>query len=159
MPEDPKNPPTAYDRRLLVFVALFMLLLFSLLLVQFYKIQIIDGEKWRKAADRQHKLSVVEPYCRGVFYSNTAVKKGHPEKAQPFVIDVPRFHLYADPVAIPELCRKEIVQRLKHTLNLSDTDTNKIAMQLEKKSRSRKLVLWMTREMHDHIVKWWHPLP
>lgn len=156
MPED-KTPPTSYDRRLLVVVALFLLFLFSLLLIQFYKIQIIDGEKWRRAADRQHRLSVVEPYCRGVFYSNTSVKKGHPEKAQPFVIDVPRFHLYADPVAIPETCRKEITGRLKQTLQLSDSDMEKISLQLEKKSRSRKLILWLTREMHDQIVKWWLP--
>jgi cell division protein FtsI (penicillin-binding protein 3) len=156
MPED-KTPPTTYDRRLLVMVALFLLFLFSLLLIQFYKIQIIDGDKWRRAADRQHRLSVVEPYCRGVFYSNTAVKKGHPEKAQPFVIDVPRFHLYADPVAIPEACRQEITVRLKQTLQLSDSDMEKISGQFEKKSRSRKLILWLTREMHDQIVKWWLP--
>ncbi len=61
---------------------------------------------------RQHKLSVIEPHCRGVFYSNTSVKKGHPEKAQAFVIDVPKFHLYADPEMIPESCRKEIVKIL-----------------------------------------------
>ncbi|MBS0648624.1 MAG: penicillin-binding protein 2 [Verrucomicrobia bacterium] len=152
-----KTPPTSYDRRLLVFVALFLLFLFSLLLVQFYKIQIIDGEKWRRAADRQHRLSVIEPYCRGVFYSNTSVKKGHPEKAQPFVIDVPRFHLYADPAAIPEACRQEITQKLKQTLQLSDADQKKVLMQLGKKSRSRKLILWLTREMHDQVVKWWQP--
>jgi cell division protein FtsI (penicillin-binding protein 3) len=157
MSEDSKTPPTAHDRRLLVFVALFLLFLFSLILIQFYKIQIIDGEKWRRAANRQHKLSVIEPYCRGVFYSNTSVKKGHPEKAQAFVIDVPKFHLYADPEMIPESCRKDIILRLKATLDLSNIDTQKLALQLEKKSRSRKLVLWMTREMHDHIVKWWRP--
>ena len=157
MPEDPKTPPTAYDRRLLVYVALFLLFLFSLIIVQFYKIQIIDGDKWRRAANRQHKLSVIEPYCRGVFYSNTSVKKGHPEKAQAFVIDVPKFHLYADPEMIPASCRQEIIQRLKLTLDLSEADAKKIAAQLGKKSRSRKLVLWMSREMHDHIVKWWQP--
>lgn len=157
MPEDPKIPPTAHDRRLLVYVALFLLVLFALIIVQFYKIQIIDGEKWRRAANRQHKLSVIEPYCRGVFYSNTAVKKGHPEKAQAFVIDVPKFHLYADPEMIPESCRKDIVTRLKLTLDLSDADTKKLAVQLEKKSRSRKLILWLTREMHDNIAKWWQP--
>jgi cell division protein FtsI (penicillin-binding protein 3) len=152
-----KTPPTAHDRRLLVIIALFLLFLFSLLLVQFFKIQIIDGEKWRKAADRQHRLSVIEPYCRGVFYSNTSVKKGHPEKAQPFVIDMPRFHLYADPAAIPEACRQEITQKLKQTLQLSDSDREKVLIQLGKKSRSRKLILWLTREMHDQVVKWWQP--
>ena len=104
----PENhTPTSHDRRLLVGIAIFLFFLFSLLIVQFYKMQIVDGAKWRKAADRQHRLSVIEPYCRGVFYSNSSVKKGHPEKAQPFVIDVPRFHLYADPKAIPESCRSE----------------------------------------------------
>jgi len=157
MSEDSKTPPTAHDRRLLVYVALFLLVLFSLIIIQFYTIQIIEGEKWRRAADRQHKLIVVEPYSRGVFYSNTSVKKGHPEKAQAFVIDVPKFHLYADPEVIPEACRKDIVRRLKATLDLSDEQTKKLVSQLEKKSRSRKLVLWLTREMHDHILKWWQP--
>lgn len=155
MSEDPKNSPTLHDRRLLVFVALFLLLLFSFILIQFYKIQIIDGEKWRRAADRQHKLTVIEPYCRGVFYSNTSVRKGHPEKAQAFVIDVPKFHLYADPEMIPPACRKDIVRRLQATLDLSEADTQKLSVQLEKKSRSRKLVLWLSREMHDHILRWW----
>jgi cell division protein FtsI (penicillin-binding protein 3) len=152
-----KNVPTSYDRRLLVGVAIFLFFLFSLLIIQFYTMQIVNGDKWQRAADRQHRLSVIEPYCRGVFYSNTSVKKGHPEKAQPFVIDVPRFHLYADPAAIPESCRKEIVKRLKLTLDLSEADAAKLLAQLQKQSRSRKLILWMTREMHDHIVKWWQP--
>lgn len=157
MSDDFKIPPTVKDRRLLVFVALFLALLFSLIIAQFYKIQIIDGEKWRRAANRQHKLSVIEPYQRGVFYSNTSIKKGHPEKAQALVVDVPKFHLYADPEMIPPACRKDITLRLKATFDLSDEDAKKIAAQLEKKSRSRKLVLWLSREMHDHLVKWWQP--
>ncbi len=149
--------PTSSDRRLLVYVALILFFLFSLLVIQFYKIQIVEGNKWQRTAHRQHRLVLTEPYCRGIFYSNTAVKKGHPEKPQPFVIDVPRFHLYADPQAIPDRLHGEVVQRLQRILQLNSADKGKLELQLKKKSRSRKLVLWMTREMHDQIVKWWQP--
>ena len=149
--------PSLSDRKLLVFVALFLFFLFALLLVQFYKIQIVEGDKWRRAADRQHHLTVVEPYCRGVFYSNTAVKKGHPEKEQPFVIDVPRFHLYADPVAIPEKYRAEVIQNIQKIFHLNGSDLGKLTKQLQKKSRSRKLILWITRDLYDALQKWWQP--
>jgi cell division protein FtsI (penicillin-binding protein 3) len=149
--------PSTYDRKLLVFVALSLFFLFALLLVQFYKIQIVEGDKWRRAADRQHHLTVVEPYCRGVFYSNTSVKKGHPEKEQPLVIDVPRFHLYADPVAIPEKYRAEVIQNIQRIFHLNGPDLGKLTKQLQKKSRSRKLILWLSRDLHDALQKWWHP--
>ncbi len=148
---------TSKDRRLLVFIALFLFFLFSLLMIQFYKLQIVEGGRWKKIAERQHRMSVIEPYCRGIFYSNTSVKKGHPEKLQPFVVDVPHFHLYADPKIIPKPCHGEIVQKLTEILRLSSADKIKINEQLLKKSRSRKLVLWLPREMHDQLVKWWYP--
>lgn len=151
------NSPSSYDRKLLVYVALFLFFLFSLLLVQFYRIQVVEGEKWRRAADRQHKLAIVEPYHRGVFYSNTGLKKGHPEKPQPLVIDVPKFHLYADPVVIPERYRGEIRGAIRKILRLTAEDESKIGVQLEKKSRSRKLVMWMPREGYDALLKWWLP--
>lgn len=149
--------PNSADRRLLVSVALMVLFLFSLLVVQFYKIQVVEHQKWKRLANHQHRLVVSEPYSRGVFYSNPSIKKGHPEKAQPLVIDVPRFHLYADPQSLPKKLHAEISQTLKQILNLTSADQNQLNLQLQKKSRSRKLVLWMSREKHDQIMKWWQP--
>ena len=149
--------PTSQDRKRLIIVALGLFFLFSLLLLQFYKIQIVEGEKWRRTANKQHRLAVVEPFRRGVFYSNTAIKKGHPEKAQAFVIDVPKFHLYADPGALPAQLRGEIVQKLQTILHLDPAQVQKLSHQLGKESRSRKLVLWLSRESYDQILKWWTP--
>ena len=83
-------------QRLLLLV-IFMIGLFSLLIVQFYKIQIIDGEKWKKEAERQHYFIVKEPFVRGSFYSNTSIKKKHPQTLQALVVDIQKFHLHIDP--------------------------------------------------------------
>jgi len=151
------SSPTSQDRKRLVFVSLFVFALFTLLIAQFYKIQIIEGDKWSRAAKKQHQLVVVEPFKRGLFYSNTAIKKGHPEKSQPFVVDVPKFHLYADPEAIPQECRSEVAAKLSKLLNLGAQDAEKLNTQLYKKSRSRKLIMWLKPDMQEIIGKWWFP--
>lgn len=153
----PANFPGAQDKKRLALVSLFVFALFSLLIAQFYKIQIVEGDKWSRAAKKQHQLVVVEPFKRGVFYSNTSVKKGHPEKPQPFVVDVPKFHLYADPQAIPQEYRLEVVAQLCKILHLGAQDTEKLKTQLDKKSRSRKLIMWLKPEMQEMIGKWWFP--
>jgi len=75
-------------RKRLVWVSVFVFSLFCLLILQFFKIQIIQGEKWSAQATSQHQLVVTEPFKRGLFYSNTSIKLGHPETAQAFVSDV-----------------------------------------------------------------------
>lgn len=149
--------PTSQDRKRLVFVAIFIFILFAALIAQFYKIQIIEGEKWSRAAKKQHQLVVIEPFKRGVFYSNTSIKKGHPEKPQPFVVDIPKFHLYADPGGIPEAFRSQVATRLTQLLNLGAEDGTKLKAQLSKKSRSRKLIMWLTPKMQEVINDWWLP--
>ena len=81
------------NRRRLVWLAIWVFFLFCLLIIQFYKIQIIDGEKWTKKALAQHQLTLIEPCKRGTFYANTSLKEGHPEVLRPLVVDVPKFHL------------------------------------------------------------------
>ena len=85
------------DRKRLSIVAVFLCILFCQLIVRFYTIQIIEGDKWAAAATLQHQYLVTESCMRGSFYSNTDVKKGHPGDVQPFVVDVPKFHLFIDP--------------------------------------------------------------
>jgi len=144
--------PTRLDRKRLVVLALFTFFLFSALIAQFYKIQIIEGDKWSKAADRQHQLVIVETGKRGVFYANSSIKKGHPESPQPLVVDIPKFHLYADPKAIPEAFRAEVAACLEPLLG-----GEKVLSELGKKSRSRKLVAWLDGATREKIEKWWHP--
>lgn len=150
-----KAPPDLLYRRNLFIVAITLLALFSVLLVQFFKIQIIEGEKWKKIAASQHQITVVEPAKRGAFYSNTSVKTGHPEKAQPFVFDVLKYHLYADPLAIPESFKEEVSDSLKTLLQLDRASSEHLKLQLGKKSRSRKIALWLEPSLKESIQKWW----
>ena len=100
------------DRKRLVVVAVFLSLLFCLLIIRFYQIQIIEGDKWAAAAMSQHQYVATEPCMRGSFYSNTSIKQGHPGEAQPFVIDVPKFHLFIDPDSIPAAVKEKMAEEL-----------------------------------------------
>ncbi|MBS0603865.1 MAG: penicillin-binding protein 2 [Verrucomicrobia bacterium] len=151
----PGGAPTLSARKRLVWVSLFVFALFSLLIVQFFRIQIIEGEKWTRQAKAQHQLVVTEPFKRGLFYSNTALKLGHPETPQAFVIDVPKFHLYADPNSIPADCKAEVAQKVCSLLNIAGPDAQKIRQNIDRKSRSRKLALWIDKEQCDVLNKWW----
>lgn len=146
--------PTSSDRRLLVFLALALFGLFASLVIQFYKLQIIEGERWQKRAYSQHRLSLTIPYRRGLFYSNTSLKPGHPEKEFSFVVDIPRFHLYADPDALLPQHKKEVALTLQKILRQPAT---RFTSQLGKKSRSRKLAMWLTKESQEAVLKWWAP--
>jgi cell division protein FtsI (penicillin-binding protein 3) len=149
------NSPSVPDRKRLLWISLFIFTLFSALVIQFYRIQIVEGDKWAKHAKAQHQVVVTEPFKRGLFYSNASIKTGHPDEPIPFVVDVPKFHLYIDPLSIPENCRSEIAGQLSSFLHLQDKDKQKIRLQFDKKSRSRKLVMWINRDMRERIQQWW----
>lgn len=149
--------PQIAARKRLVWISLFSLSLFGLLIVQFFKIQIIEGEKWTKQAKAQHQLVVTEPFKRGLFYSNTSLKRGHPETPQPLVIDVPKYHLYSDPSSIPAEYRAEVAAKICAQLNLRGIEGQKLRQQLDRKSRSRKLAMWIDKEQCDALNKWWFP--
>lgn len=148
-----RNTPDVKDRKRLVFIAFFVFFLFTLLIIQFYRIQIIQGDKWLKKALAQHQTTVTEPGKRGLFYSNTSIKLGHPEYLQPFVIDVSKFHLYVDPESIPPHLKEAVVQNLAGFLQLKDKQA--IRTNLSKKSRSRKLAAWLDKDVRDQIEDWW----
>ncbi len=145
------------DRRRLLVLSFFIFALFSCLVIQFYKIQIIDGEKWAKHANAQHQLYVVEPFTRGVFYSNVHIKEGHPDIPQPLVMDVPKFHLYIDPMMIPVSFRQEIYENLNGYLDLTEEELSKMRMQFDRDSRSRLLKMWIDHETKNAIMTWWLP--
>jgi len=149
-----KNNPSRF-RILSVAIALFFL--FSLLLVQFYKIQILEGENWAKQANKQHFLIVKEPFLRGAFYSNPSIKQGHPAFEKPFVIDVPKYHLYVDPGSIKDDFKAEIANQLIHLVRVPAGEQDKFTNQFYRKSRSRKLVMWVEKDLHQTIMDWWIP--
>lgn len=145
------------DKKRVLYLGIFIFTLFSLLIVQFYRIQIIEGDKWTHEANKQHYFVVKEPFVRGRFLSNTAIKKGHPNDVQSFVIDVEKFHLYIDPVSIPKAKKNEISLEIAKILNLNPQEKIKLRREFNKKSRSRKLSMWLERDVKEVILKWWHP--
>ena len=137
-------------RILLLTFSLFSL--FALLIGQFFYLQISQGEFWSRRADRQHFFRLKEPFRRGTFYSNTSIKKGHPEEVQPFVMDVQVFHLFADPDSIPEDDRGAVAAWLATFLG---KDESVIFRELNRKSRSRSLAKWLPADQKAKILDWW----
>lgn len=153
--KDHSRVPSLEDRKRLVWLSIFVFALFCLLIVQFYKIQIIEGDKWTKEAESQHHLIVIEPFKRGLFYANNSLKTGHPDLPQPLVIDVPKFHLYIDPESIPLECKEEISWKLARLLKLDKKESRKLKSQFHKKSRSRKLAMWLEPDLRLQVQQWW----
>lgn len=151
MPQRPDNE----DRKRLLWISLGICFLFCLLIATFFNVQIIEQEKWKKKAEIQHYIIVQEPFHRGVFYSNTSVKKGIPFTKVPFVIDIQKWHLYADPFSISKPFKEIIVAELARLLKTSDEEKKNMAAHLMKKSRSRKLVSWLEENQKKNIEKWW----
>lgn len=153
------SPLSESSRRRLLVVSMGLVGLFSVLVIQYYLIQIKQGERWNKVAERQHVLSVSEPFMRGSFYSNGAVKKSHPEESQKIVLDIQKFHLFADPASIPSERREEIAAAIQQNLGLTAAQQKKVRDQLDKsKSRSRRLVHWVEPDARDRLLSWWQPL-
>jgi cell division protein FtsI (penicillin-binding protein 3) len=138
-------------------VALFTALLFGLLVIRFYQIQIVQGEHWKKIALSQHQTTETIPFMRGSFYSNTTVKRGHPEDKQPFVMDVQKFHLYVDPDSIPPYAKPKMARALCALLGWDAADLPWVEGELQRKSRSRKLAIWLEAAKVKEMEAWWKP--
>lgn len=139
----------------LVCIALAIFALFSALIVQFFKIQVIEGDKWSQIAKSQHEWVVTEPFKRGVFYSNDSLRPGHPDKATAFVIDVPKFHLFIDPPRIPQKDHADMISTL--TRWLKGVERDRLAAHFDRKSHARKVCMWIDRQEKDEILQWWFP--
>lgn len=136
------------QKKRLVFIAITVFFLFSILIINFFKIQILEGEKWAQAALAQHEFIVKEPFKRGTFYANPTLKYGHPESPQPLVFDVTKYHLCIDPQSIPAHYREEMAAVLDRFVSVNHEE-------FEKKSRSRRLAVWLDRETKEAIASWW----
>lgn len=145
------------DSRRLVIVSLFVLALFCFIIVQFYQLQIVQGDKWSRLAKQQHHFSIDEPFRRGRFLGNHLLKEGHTSEEQVLVCDVKRYHLYVDPLSVPETYREEIVERVGEILPLTWKEKNGLMPHFLKRSRSRKLKMWLTETEKGMLEKWWRP--
>lgn len=144
-------------RKRILFLSFAVFFLLSVLVIQFFRVQIIDGEYWLQLARKQHYFSIKEPFERGKFLANTSLKKGASDDPVYLVYDVPKFHLYADPMSIPAEYHAEIAFRLKEKAPLSDKEREQLLKQLSKRSRSRKLAMWLDRADRERIAEWWRP--
>lgn len=134
-------------------LSLFLFSLFTLLILRYYQIQVVEHDKWMHYANNQHHRVVTEPYRRGVFYSNTSLKTGHPTQLQPFVVDVLLYHLYVDPLLIEPSYKEEMIKSLKKMMPAME----EISSHFYKKSRSRRVALWLRAEEKQEIEAWWYP--
>jgi cell division protein FtsI (penicillin-binding protein 3) len=142
-------------KTLLIFSSVCILLLFCLLLAKFFRLQVLEHERWERRAEAQHFFLVKEPFRRGTFFENTSLKKG--EQPLAFSIEVPLYHLYADPKSIPEEQKKEIRENILRLLCPQIKEATKMAGELRKKSRSRRLISWLSEEQKALFSSWWFP--
>lgn len=138
-------------------LALAIFALFSLLIAQFFKIQITQGAQWEKTAQRQHFFTVSEPFHRGTFFPNSAVKHGHPDTGQSLVVDVQKFHLHIDPQSIPEKNQQEVADKLIALLQVAAQRKELFRSQFLRRSRNRQLAVWLERAKQQQIAAWWYP--
>lgn len=135
-------------------LAAFVIALLALIVIKFYRLQVIEGPKWAAQAAAQHELILKEPFERGKIYANTSLQPFHPQKPQPLVFDVPYFHLYSDPLSVPQELREEVAAKLsKITLE----EKKDLEQQLAKNSRYRKLHKWLSSKEKEAIEAWWFP--
>jgi cell division protein FtsI (penicillin-binding protein 3) len=130
--------------------------LFSFLIIQYYKIQVIEHAKWRTLADKQHFFLVKEPFKRGRFFSNTSLHSKQADLEVPLVYDIQKFHLYIDPLSIPEAYRTPIIDKIYEIVKPRKSEKKKIADQFQRKSRSRRLALWLSHEQQSALTNWWN---
>lgn len=129
-----------------LFVGFFLVFLFSLVLINYYKIQVIEHDKWMKIADKQHQLVVKEPFHRGKIYC----KSGSDKNGKCVVMDVLTYHLYIDPMSIKKPAKEEMISHLTPILNKEEINSH-----FYKRSRWRKVAGFISMKQKDEIETWW----
>lgn len=147
---------TSHLRPRLLLIFLLILALFAALIWKYYTVQIKQGDRWERVARRQHFFIVSEPFVRGTLYSNSLRQRPHPDQPQKLVLDIQKYHLFADPAAIAPAHHAEIAKALKQALSLTDAQQRRILSQLQRvRSRSRRLILWIDPQVKEELLRWW----
>lgn len=152
-----KDPIDTRDHLRLLWLLLLLLALFGLVIFSFYRLQITDRDKWLAEARRQHFFAIKEPFVRGSFISNDAIKKEPTARERRFVVDIEKFHLHVDPQSIPEEHKSTVASVLIDKLEMDSEEASTCHGQLIRKSRNRKLAAWLDKETRDAILNWWYP--
>lgn len=126
------------------------------LILQFFRLQVLEHDKWVKRARLQHYFTVKEPYHRGVLYANSSfIAEG--TKPLPFTVDVPLYHLYADCLVIPEELKEEVADSVMRHLAPTVSEAKHLLPELNRNSRSRRLISWIGEEQKALFLRWWGP--
>lgn len=125
--------------------------------MQFFHLGVTEHEKWERRAEKQHYFVLREPFHRGTFYSNTSLRKAHPEKEQKFVLEVEKYHLYADPISIPDAYKIEVRDKLADFLRPDNDGYKKLLLDFKRRTHARKLKMWLDKGEKESILKWWTP--
>lgn len=145
---------TGLDRRRLMLLACFFLSLFALLIAQYFRLQILEGELWQQKADRQHFFTVEVPAQRGLLYGSTA-SAIHPVQSVPLVVNVRLYHLHADPQAVPKELKHKLKAALTAYFSLMGEREAFLAAQLLRRSRSRRLGITLEPQERQRFEEWW----
>ena len=143
-------------RSIILLSVLAISLCVAALIFQFFRLQVLEHEKWAKRARLQHYFTIREPYHRGVLYANPSFLPD-PARAVPFTVDVPLYHLYCDSIAIPEELKGEVADAIMNLLSPTLFEAKHLLGELCRHSRSRRLISWLTEEQKALFLRWWNP--
>jgi len=139
-----KDKKDSHGRSL--FVGFSLVFLFSLVLINYYKIQVIENDKWVKIAETQHQTVVTEPFHRGKIYCQSENAK----EGKCVAMDVLTYHLYIDPFSIIVPVKEEMIKFLTPVLK-----NKNIKSHFYKKSRWRKVDSFLSLKQKEEIETWW----
>lgn len=145
------TPVTEKDRKRLLIVSLGMIFLIGILIIKFFWIQIIEEEYWKGKAEKQHFITVNEPFQRGGFW---AISQAFPPFKQPLVFDLQQYHLHADTHAIPAHLKEGIASEISSRIH--GKKKSELIAQLEHLSKSRTLAFGLTPDERKNLEQWWH---
>ena len=84
---------------------------------------------------------------------NNAVISGQSENDQPLVCDVLLYHLHLDCNAVPKPLKAPMAKELMTLLSFSKPEAQKLLANFYKKSRSRRLALWLDQNQKEKTIQ------
>lgn len=145
------------SQRLLA-LAFFLLVLFFAIIAQFYRVQIVEGARWKEKARSQHQHIRSEPFKRGRFFATLHRDKNHPTRHVVLALDLKYYHLYSDPALIPANEQDHLLDILGACCALTKEELTAWKVKLARKSRSQKLKSQITEREKEQLDAVWAKL-
>lgn len=136
----------------LIVLGIWSLFAFSVILVRFYFLQVIERDKWLSIANRQHRILLSESGKRGTFFAHNSLCNNSSEEDKPLAMDVLSYSLIIDPLGIPEEHKPLLIRDISRMLHVDKG----ISSAFYKKSRYRKIAEHLFTGKKEEIERWWH---